>query len=236
MNVAKEYREQTGFKWPDSPPEENCQIDMFGGGKSTDEVQLECAIELVELAGYRVVKDQEGAKELAIEQGYIVVDYPIIGDERVITLTDLRNYFYARLWMKYPGRRSQHRENPAYELRMMRLFVESLEGRGFNKRKAVQYGVDIIDTIFTYETEFNFKMPIDMRVMGQGKSGWITSKAIEILDKKYNKNRELETQKHAEALEEHLAQELETQTCVDENLDRILSDMEAKDGQKEGSS
>jgi len=211
------------------------QLDMFGEGKSTEEVQLEHAIEVVELAGYRVVKDQEGAKELAIEQGYVVVDYPIIGNEKVITLTDLRNYFYARLWQKYPGRRSQHRENPAYELRMIRLFVESLEDRGFNRMKAVQYGVDIIDTIFTHETEFSFKMPIAMRVLGQGKSGWITSKAIEILDKKYDKRRELEISAETGAMEDILAQELESQTYVDENLDRILADMEAKDGQKEGS-
>ncbi len=211
------------------------QLDMFGGGKSTEEVQLERAIEVVELAGYRVVKDREGAKELAIDQGYVVVEYPIVGNDKVVTLIDLRNYFYARLWAKYPGRRSQHRENPAYELRMLRLFVESLEGRGFSRMKATQYGVDIIDTIFVHENEFNFKMPIAMRVLGQGKSGWITSKAIEILDKKYDKNRELETKVKADLLEEFMAVELGLQTHVDENLDRILAGMEAKDGKKESS-
>ena len=224
MNMAKKYREETGFKWPD-PPAEECQIDLFGGGKSTDEVQFEKAIEIIQCAGYRVVKTKEESKDLAIEHGYAVSE-PRIVNEQVVTLKDLRNYFFMRLWTKYPGRQTHYYENWQQELRMMRLFVEAIELRGLNRSSAIQRGIEIIDTIFNYEEEFRFKSPISIRVLGQGKAGWITGKAIEILNKQLEKRVESEMRQRADRLEDELAQELELQTYMDKNLDKIIASLE----------
>jgi hypothetical protein len=205
------------------------QIDLFGSGKSTDEIQLEKAIEIVECAGYRVVKTREESKELAVENGYEVSDTFVVND-RVVTLKDLRNYFFMRLWAKYPSRQTHYYENWHVELRMIRLFVEAIEKRGLNRSRAIQRGVEIIDVIFNNEEEFNFRNPIDIRVLGQGKSGWITGKAIDILNRKSEKRAEAEMRKKADELEDELMQDLEISAYVNKNLDKILAEMEEKDG------
>ncbi|KKM75727.1 hypothetical protein LCGC14_1387410, partial [marine sediment metagenome] len=200
-------------------------IDLFGGGKSTDEVQLEKAIEVVECAGYRIVKTKEDSKELAVENGYAVSE-PLIVNKQIVTLKDLRDYFFMRLWTKYPGKQADYYENWQQELRMIRLFVESIELRGLSKFNAIQRGIEIIDTIFNYEEEFRFKSPISIRVLGQGKAGWITGKAIEILNKQLEKRVESEMRQRADRLEDELAQELELQTYMDKNLDKIIASLE----------
>ena len=222
--MAKEYNKETGFKWPD-PPAEECQLDLFGDGKSTEEVQLEKAIEVVECIGYRVVKTKEESKELAIEHGYAVSELLMVND-RVVTLKDLRNYFFMRLWTKYPGRQTDYYENWQQEMRMMRLFVEAIELRGLNKSNAIQRGIEIIDIIFNHEEEFRFKNPISIRVLGQGKSGWITGKAIEILNNRLEKRIEAELRQKAEELEYELARDLEKQSFIDNKLDKIIAKIE----------
>lgn len=218
MNMAKKYREETGFKWP-PPPAEECQIDLFGGGKSTDEVQLEKAIEIVQCAGYNVVKTKEEARELAVNNGYVVFDQLTV-NEQVVTLKDVRDYFFMRLWIKYPGRQAHYYENWQQEMRMVRLFVEAIELRGLNRFNAIQYGIAIIDTVFNHEEEFRFKNPIDIRVLGQGRAGWITGKSIEILNKQMEKRIESEMRQKADELENELAQDLE------DNLDELLAKVE----------
>ena len=223
MNMAKEYNKETGFKWP-NPPAEECQLDLFGGGKSIDEVQLEKAIEVIECAGHRVVKTRQESRDLAIENGYAVTE-PRIVNERVVTLKDLRNYFFMRLWTKYPGRQTHYYENWQQELRMIRLFVESIELRGLSRSNAIQRGIEIIDTIFNYEEEFRFKNPIDIRVLGQGKAGWITGKAIEIMNKQLEKRIESEMKQKAEELEDKLARDLEKQSFIDNKLDNLIANI-----------
>jgi hypothetical protein len=85
------------------------QYDVFGGDKSVDEIQLERAIEIIEAAKYKVAKTRDDVKQLAIEHGFKVSDPPIV-NEKVISLKDLRNYFYMRLWTKYPDRQLYHVE------------------------------------------------------------------------------------------------------------------------------
>jgi hypothetical protein len=113
---------------------------------------------------------------------------------------------------------------------MIRLFVEAIEKRGLNRSRAIQRGVEIIDVIFNNEEEFNFRNPIDIRVLGQGKSGWITGKAIDILNRKSEKRAEAEMRKKADELEDELMQDLEISAYVNKNLDKILAEMEEKDG------
>ncbi|MHA2344384.1 MAG: hypothetical protein ACXADW_21210 [Candidatus Hodarchaeales archaeon] len=150
------------------------QYDVFGGDKSVDEIQLERAIEIIEAAKYKVAKTRDDVKQLAIEHGFKVSDPPIV-NEKVISLKDLRNYFYMRLWTKYPDRQLYHVEgNWQKEMRFIRLFVEAREKTGLNRFSAIQECVTLIDIIFDYEEEFNFRNPIDMRILGQGKAGWIT--------------------------------------------------------------
>jgi len=201
------------------------QHDLFSN-KSTDETHLEESIKNVEKAGYRVVRDAEEAKQIAIESGWQVTE-PILVNDKVITLKDLRNYFFMRLWSKYPNRYKYYVDNIKNEFRMMRLFVESRESKGLNRFNAVQQCVAIINTIFDHEEEFNFKNPIDIRVVGQAKAGWITEKALQIVNNKLLKEREKEAERRIAEMESNTKIDLRERA---RELDDLLAKMEANNG------
>ena len=205
------------------------QSDLFGS-KSTEEVQLEEAQKLIEKAGYRVIKDAEEAKSIVIESGYQVTD-PILANNKIVTLTDLRNYFFMRLWSKYSSRQQYYVNNLKTELRMIRLFVESREEKGLNRFNAIQQCVAIIDIIFEHEEEFCFKDPINIGVLGQAKSSWITEKALYILNIKLQKEEELEVERMIDAIEASKNIDLKARS---RELAELLVNVEAQNGKKEG--
>jgi hypothetical protein len=205
------------------------QTDAFGNGKSVDEMQIEKSIEILQCAGFTITKGPEESRQAAIEFGWKVTAPPIIND-RVKNLKDLRNYFYMRLWTKYPSRQLYHVDgNWQKEIRMVRLFVESREKTGLNRYSAIQECVALIDIIFDHEEEFNFKSPININVLGQDRAGWITQKASLILNSKRQKQEE-------KLLDERLNSiERETEDRIDPNkatnkLNELLSKMEANNG------
>jgi hypothetical protein len=202
------------------------QQDLFSEGKSVEEAQLDIAIKIVEKAGYRVVRDAEEAKKIAIESGYQVTE-PILVNDKVITLKDLRNYFFMRLWNKYPDRNRYYVDNIKNEFRLMRLFVESREEKGLNRFNAIQQCVAIIDTIFDHEKEFNFKNPIDIRVIGQAKASWITEKALQIINNTLLKEKENEANRKIEEMEDNKEIDLLKKS---EELSELLAKMEANNG------
>jgi len=203
------------------------QMDAFGAGKSVDEVQLDNAIEVLQKAGYMVARTAEEAKEITINCGYKVSDPAVIND-RVVNMLDLRNYFYMRLWGKYPNRQSHHIEgNIKNEMRAFKLFVESREKTGLNRYNAIQECVEIIDTIFNHADKFKFNRPIDLRVLGQGKAGWITHKAILIMNDERQKRRENEIKEMMDKHDEEVEIDLNEKA---NELDKLLAKMEANNG------
>ena len=202
------------------------QSDIFGGGKSVEEVQVEEAIKLIEKVGYRVSKTAEEARDIVIESGYQVTD-PLLVNDKVVNLTDLRNYFFMRLWSKYPGRQQYYVNNIKNELRMMRLFAESREKKGLNRFNAIQQCVAIIDTIFEHEQDFCFKEPINVGVLGQAKSSWITEKAVYILNTKLQKEEELEVERMVDEIEASKPIDLKARS---KELAELLSNVEANNG------
>lgn len=202
------------------------QQDLFENGKSVDEAQLETAIKIVHKAGYRVVRDAEEAKQLAIESGYQVTE-PLLVNDKVVTLKDLRNYFFMRLWNKYPDRVKFYVNNIKSELRLIKLFVESREDTGLNRFNAIQQCVAIIDTIFDHEEEFNFKQPIDIKVIGQAKSGWITEKALQIINNKLLAEKEKLIERKIKEMENEIKIDLVERS---KELSDLLVNMEANNG------
>ncbi len=201
------------------------QLDIFGNGKSTDEIQLEKALEVVQCAGYRVVKCMEDIKELAIEQGYKVTD-PIVVDDKIITLSNLRDYFFKRMWDRYPDGYLHYVDNRKGELNLIRLMVEARQNTGLNRIKAVQECVRIIDVIFDHEKEFKFRNHIDIRVLGQAKASWITQKAITILTNEIEEQQNYEFKK---LIDDRESEDIDLKQKANE-LDRLLANMEANDG------
>ena len=202
-------------------------MDAFGDGKSVDEVQLENALNVIQKAGYRIAKTREETKDLAIEHGYKVSD-PAVVNDKVVTIFDLRNYFYMRLWNKYPNRQAHHIEgNIKNEMRVFKLFVESREKTGLNRYKAIQECVEIIDTIFDHAEKFKFNKPIDLRVLGQGKAGWITQKAILIMNDEHQERQKREIQEMIDKYDEEFEIDLNEKA---NELDMLLAKMEVNNG------
>lgn len=206
------------------------QQDMFGNGKSTEEIQAEESIKLLEKLGYRVSKTAEEAKAIVVECGYQVTD-PLLVNNKVVTLTDLRNYFFMRLWSKHPSGQQYSVDNIKSDLRLIRLFVEAREEKGLNRFNAIQQCVAIIDIIFNYEEEFCFKEPISIGVLGQAKSGWITEKALYILNTNLRKEEELEIERRVDEIEASVKIDLKVRS---KELAELLANVEADNGKKEG--
>lgn len=169
----------------------------------------------------------QAAKDILLEAGYKVVKIGLITN--VKTVKDLKDYFYSRLYQKYPEVCKNRVDNVQLDMRFANLFLESRLGMGtVGKAVALQECVEIIDVIFDYEDEFMFKYPItSISILGQGKLGWITQKAIEIL------NRE----KHKEMVKksDRMLQEIEDSMEVDFNekaqkMQRMLKRLEESNG------
>lgn len=141
------------------------QVDIFGGDKPQKDIRI------------------EAAKEVLLKEGYRILD-PIVVNDKIITLRQLRDYFYMRLDSKYPNRRKTALSNTTLDMTILSRFVKS-QMYGASKFRAMQECVEIIDIIFDHEEEFNFKYPIvSIGILGQGKLAWVTARAVELLNKK----------------------------------------------------
>ena len=166
---------------------------MAINNKPNEEMGVEEAINIVTSAGYCVFRDREEVKQAVIKLGYRVFD-PIRVKTDVDSISKIARYFYTRLYKKYPNR--NRILNFGRDNFIAKQLVES-RMKGVDKKVAIQECVGIIDVIFDYEEQFNFKYPIiDMGILGQSKMSWVTEKAISIL----NYEREKENERRAEEI------------------------------------
>jgi len=189
---------------------------------------LAVAMGLLKERGYRVTRTREELKQVAIDEGFIIAD-PVIVNSNITNIPELRSYFNKKVWSKSYDHQTHWMEgNIEQELRAFRLFVEAREESGLNRFNAIQQCVAIIDTIFEHVDEFHFNRPIDIRIVGQGKAGWITQKALLIMNDIDQKQKESE-------FKDRVAQiELEEEEKVDLDktasaLDRMLAKIESNE-------
>ena len=184
------------------------QQTLFSNGQSIEETRIEAAKEILMRAGYRIID-------------------PVIVNAEINNKRKLRDYFYMRLDSKHPNRQRRRMPNIKYDMQIIGRFVES-QMNGISEKSAIQECVSIINTLFDYEEEFNFKYPIaDIGILGQGKMSWITEKAIELLNRKRNTTVEDKARRKADAIEESYDIDAEERLT---NLDDLLKKMEANNG------
>jgi len=167
------------------------------------------------------------AKEILIAAGYKVTKVAIT--TKFKTTKEVKDYFYSRLYSKYPDRLINKVDNVQRDMRIAKDFIESrMADNSIGKTIALQESVDIIDMIFDYEDEFSFKYPmVNIGILGQGKIGWITQKAIEILNR--------ERYKEAAVKSDKMLTEIENNTEIDlveksNKMSAMLNSLEDKDG------
>lgn len=132
----------------------------------------------------------DACKLFLIYKGYKVVG-PVEYTYSVRKLDDLIHLFYALSDAKHPEFINNYR-NLVRDRVLAKRFIESrMKISGVNKKEAMNECAEIIDTIFIHEKEFNFDTPLVFGMLGQKKLGWITEKAIQIINKrKLNSERE----------------------------------------------
>ena len=184
------------------------QMDFLTGG-SSENTQIEAAKQILLEAGYKVTKPEVTTK--------------------VSTVKGLKDYFYNRLYQKYPDRLADRVPNVQMDMRFAKLFFESrIRSGDVGDAVAFQDCVDVIDVIFDHEKEFMFKYPImDISILGQGKLGWITQKAIELLNKEKTKAMARKTEEMLREIEDNMEVDLEEKS---NRLTQMLKNVEEKDG------
>ena len=169
----------------------------------------------------------EAAKLILLEQGYRVVD-PIVVNGEIDNQKKLCNYFYMRMCSNHPNRRYERSPNNLLDMQMISKLVHARMDTGLEEMGAIQECVSIIDTIFNYEEEFTFKYPVvDTTILGQGKSGWVTAKALKIMDDKIRDAEHEYLIKKAEEVEDSVAGNQEE---VENKLNALLRIMEDRNG------
>lgn len=185
----------------------SAQGDIFANGKSQDEVYI------------------DAAKDILLTRGYRILD-PIVVNDKITTVTHLVDYFYRRLYSKYPNSQKTNAPNIKMDMHIMSDFVKS-QMNGAGEKRAIQECIEIIDTIFDQEELFHFKYPINIGVLGQGKLAWITMKAVELLNNKKYAEKAKDINEKASAIENDTGVDIEDRLSM---LDAILERMETTNG------
>ncbi len=111
-------------------------------------------------------------------------------------------------------------------------FVESRIASGDKtKKQALSECAEIISTVFKYENDFNFNIPLTFGVFGQANCGWITDKAIQIMNQKKAKEDEI----RAEAAQEECLNyyiEKHGEDSIGFDIDKIIKNMEEHNGKE----
>jgi len=167
------------------------------------------------------------AKKILIEAGYKIAE-PLVVNESVNNLSKLLNYFYMRLFTICPDKQLTTIKNFQKDMKLISKFVEARKVN-MNEQAAIQECVAIIDVIFDYTIEFQFKQPITTGVLGQAKSGWITEKAVSILNRELERKDEEEVETRIKEIEDDYEEKVDLKKTAD-RLDKILAKMEENNG------
>ena len=149
---------------------------------------------------------------------------PVVNVRNVKTSDELICFFYNRLDSRYPECVSSYR-NVVKDRVTAKRFVEArMKASDINKKEALNECVEIVKAIFDYESEFHFKYEINFKIFGQDKLGWVTDKAIQIINRESKYKREDMAEKRAE----EMIRAQDTSNLGFDNLQEILDKLEKK--------
>lgn len=184
---------------------ESDQNRLFSEGEATQLVKS--CIEYLKFRGYKVIQLPK----------YIYA---------ITSLDELVSFFYIMMELKHPGYVSDHR-NMAENRAIAKRFVEArIKAGGLNKKEALNECAEIIRTVFTNEHEFNFKHKMTFRLFGQDKLGWVTDKAIQII----NRGLDIYKEELAEEMREKMINAQDKKDLGFGDLQEILDKLEKDNG------
>jgi hypothetical protein len=174
----------------------------------------------------------DDCKEYLISKGYRVEDPPKQLKFNIKKLDELIEFFYSRMSLKHKELKYVSRRK-AMDRKIMSEFVKARMTKGINRERAMDECAEMIDILFRHEEKFKFKYPVlSVGILGQKNLAWVTEKIENFMLQERIKQRiqerqafqhNLKKRQEAEILEESMTQE--------DELIRILAEMEEEDGQ-----
>jgi len=163
------------------------------------------------------------------EKGYGVKEPVECVVKDVDTIDKLIGYFYDRLRSERPEYRSVYVHEARDRMIAKRFIMKQKELSGLSEKAALKECVEIVKTVLDHYDEFHFKFQVNFSVFGNDKLGWVTDRAIEIINKKYKAKREDDYQKQLDSVIAHAAKD---ETFGYDDLDALLEKLEEenKDG------
>ncbi len=166
----------------------------------------------------------KACKKFLIHMGYKVID-PMKYTYNVEKLDDLFTLFYAFLEYKHPELVDVYR-NIKRDRAIAKRFIDArMEVGNLNKKQALCECAEIIKTVFDYEDDFNFNLPLSFEMFGQQSAGWITKKSIDIM----NSAKEKRDVKIAEGIQDKYIEKYlkeHGEESIGFDIDKILENIE----------
>ena len=148
---------------------------------------------------------------------------------KVAKLDDLISLFYTLLDSRHPEYVNVYR-NAGRDRSIASSFVKNrMETTGASEEIALKECASIVETVFTHEKEFKFKTDVFFGMFGQSNLSWVTSKAVEIMNKRITKVAEERSRQEIERIEKEQEANFDLGFS---NIDSVLAriEEEEKDG------
>jgi hypothetical protein len=139
------------------------------------------------------------------------------------TIDKLIGYFYDRLRQERPEYKSVYVHETRDRMIAKRFIMKQQDLSGLSYQAALKECVEIVKTVLDHYDEFHFKFQINFSIFGNDKLGWVTDRAIEIINKKYKAKREDDYQKKLDSVIAHAAKD---ETFGYDDLDALLEQLE----------
>jgi hypothetical protein len=121
--------------------------------------------------------------------------------EKINSIDKLINFYYELVEFKLKHERldiNLIRNNVHQDRKIASLFVKSrMEDCGIDEATALAQCAEIIKTVISNIDQFNFKVHISFSIFGQKRFGWVSEKAIDIINNRgrFYRNIEMDEQK-----------------------------------------
>jgi hypothetical protein len=189
------------------------QGDMFSNKKMFSEQSADICVEFLKGQGYSVRPP---------------MGYPV----EITKLDDLITVFYGHLRNIYEPHLLPY-SNDKRDRAVAKSFVEGrMETDMVSRHAALQQCALIIETIFKHPEIFKFETPPTFGILGQKGMGWVTDRAVQLINKAITKDQEISLMKAVDNMTKKIEENCQMGYSLDE-LVAIQKKLEEQDGKKE---
>lgn len=188
------------------------QGDLFGDKATLVEKSAEVCVEFLKGQGYSIGLPNSYPAKIIKPDELIAMFYGFV-----------RDIYPKHLWSCSNGKRDRA---------IAKAFIERrMKEDNIDRKTAMNQCAFIIQTIFKRPDIFKFETPPTFGVLGQGEMGWLTERAVQLINKQVTKNEAIAVERAVDEMTKRIE---ETQIGYSlEELEAIRKKLEAKDGKKE---